>query len=261
MAHPVSPLARRAVPLIDLTNVEDDCTPEQARALCEKARSLPVPVAAVCLRPPFVRIAKEALAGTPVKVATVVNFPDAATTPEMAGASLDVPVHVATTRQAVADGADEIDLVFAWKSFMAGDHAGPVAVVEAVKAACGPAKLKVILESGAFADPAVLRQACDRVIDAGADFLKTSTTRVAPAATPEAARVLCEASKAVGGIVGVKVSGGVRTAEQTQHYLDIVADVLGAHWITPAHFRIGASKLVDALLSPGTTTTNMAVGY
>lgn len=260
MSQPISPLAKRAVPLIDLTNVDDDCTAETARAVCEKARSLPVHVAAVCLRPAFVRLAKDILAGTDIKVATVINFPDADVTPEMAGTNLDAAAHVALTRQAVADGADEIDLVFAWKSYIEGDHNTPVQVVEAVKSACGPAKLKVILESGAFTDLALLRQACDAVIDAGADFLKTSTTRVAPAATPEAARVLCEASKAVGGSVSVKVSGGVRTPEQTQQYLDIVADVLGLNWITPAHFRIGASKLVDNLLATQPTQAE-AVGY
>lgn len=260
MAQPVSPLARRALPLIDLTNVDDDCTVETATALCTKARNLPVHVAAVCLRPAFIRTAKQVLAGTGIKVATVINFPDASTTPEMAGTSLDIARHVALTRQAVADGADEIDLVFAWKSFIEGDRTGPVKVVEAVKEACGPAKLKVILESGVYPDLATLRAACDAVIDAGADFLKTSTTRVSPAATPEAARVLCEASAAAGSMVSVKISGGVRTAEQAQQYLDIVADIMGLHWITPEHFRIGASKLVDNLLETAPAEA-AAAGY
>jgi len=264
MALPVSPFARRVLPLVDMTNVEDDCTDDIAHALCVKACGLPVPVAAVCLRPAFVKLAKEVLAGSGMKVATVVNFPDAQITPEMTGSNLDIVRHVGLAGQAVADGADEIDLVFAWKRFVEGDYHGPVQVVEAVKAACGPTKLKVILESGAYPDLAVLRQACDAVIDAGADFLKTSTTRISPAATPEAARVLCEASRAVGRVVGVKISGGVRTPEQAQAYLDIAADVMGLNWITPEHFRIGASKLVDNLLASASSTesaTEQAVGY
>lgn len=259
MPQALSPLARRILPLVDLTNVDDDCTVETARALCEKARSLPVRVAAVCLRPAFVRVARETLAGTDIKVATVINFPDAGITPEMAGSSLDASAHAALTRQAVADGADEVDLVFAWKSFIDGDRTGPLKVVEAVKAACGTARLKVILESGIYPDPVILRAACDAVIDAGADFLKTSTTRVSPAVTPEAFRVLVAASKAVGGIVGVKASGGVRTGDQAMQYVDIAADVLGMNWVTAQNFRIGASKLVDNLLEP--EVSDAAIGY
>lgn len=260
MTQPVSPFAKRAIPLIDLTELAPEATPEQIKALCQKAASLPVAVAAVCVRPQFIGLAKDALKGTAIKVATVINFPTATEGTEVKGANIDAAPQVAETQKAVADGADEIDLVFAWKSFTGGDKAGPLAVVEAVKVACGDVRLKVILESGAYHDLAVLRSACDGVIDAGADFLKTSTGFHAQGATPETARVLCEASKAVGKLVSIKVSGGIRTPEQTQQYLDIVADVMGLNWITPDHFRIGASKLVDNLLAP-TTSTAQAVGY
>lgn len=246
--HALSPFAKRAIPLLDLTNVDDGCTEADAKALCEKALASPIAPAAVCLRPAFVAAAKALLAGSTIKVATVINFPDAKTTPEMAGRNVDAAALAAATRQAVADGADEIDLVFAWKAFLDGDRDGPRQVVEAVQAACGPATLKVILESGIFPDAVSLRAACDLVIDAGVDFLKTSTTRVSPAATPEAAAVLCDASRAVGKLVGVKISGGVRTPEQAQLYLDIIADRMGLNWIESSHVRIGASKLLDNLL-------------
>lgn len=260
MTQPLSPFARRTLPLIDLTNVEDGCTSADVRALCEKARGLPVAVAAACLRPDFVLMARDMLVNSGIRVATVINFPDAQVTPEMSGANLDSEALARRTELAVEDGADEIDLVFAWKSFLNGQTREAQHVVEAVKAACGPARLKVILESGVYTELHTLRAACDAVIDAGADFLKTSTTRVSPAATPEAARVLCEASKAAGGIVGVKVSGGVRNAEQARMYIDLVADIMGLNWIEPDHFRIGASKLVDNLLNP-VEDPLQAVGY
>jgi deoxyribose-phosphate aldolase len=254
----LSPLAKRAIPLLDLTNVEDDCTAAVARALCEKALSSPAAPAAVCLRPAFLGMAKALLAGSGIRLATVVNFPDATLTSEQAGRRCDPVLLSEATRQALADGADEIDLVFAWRAFLDGDRDSPRQAVEAVRAACGPAVLKVILESGAYPDPASLRAACDLVIDAGADFLKTSTTRLSPAATPEAVAVLCQASRAVGKLVGVKVSGGVRTPEQAQHYLDIIADHMGLNWIEAAHVRIGASKLLEALLGLPVPET---VGY
>lgn len=254
----LSPLAKRVIPLLDLTNVDDDCTAAVARALCEKALASPAAPAAVCLRPAFVGMAKALLAGSGIRLATVINFPDAVVTPEQAGRMCDQSLLSEATRKAVAEGADEIDLVFAWRAFLDGDRDGPRQAVEAVRAACGSAVLKVILESGAYPDTASLRAACDLVIDAGADFLKTSTTRLAPAATPEAVAVLCEASRAVGKLVGVKVSGGVRTPEQAQHYLDIIADHMGLNWIETDHVRIGASKLLDALLGVPVPET---VGY
>ena len=263
MSHPVSPLAKRVLPLVDLTNVFDDCSAADVAAMCEKAKNLPVPVAAICIRPAFVAQTKAALACTPIKVATVINFPDAQISPTQAGTNLDAAAQAAQTRQAVADGADEIDVVFAWKSFIDGDHTGPVNVIKAVKEACGPARLKVILESGVFPDLQLLHTACDLVIDAGADFLKTSTTRVEPAATLEAVRVMCEASKAVGKSVAVKASGGVRTGEQASAFIDVVGEVMGLNWVAPDNFRIGASKLVDNLLAPPAASAAVApaVGY
>jgi deoxyribose-phosphate aldolase len=228
--------------------------------LCDKAKALPVAVAALCVRPAFVAAGKRALAGSGIKVATVINFPDASTSAEQVGLSTDAAAQVALTSQAVRDGADEIDLVFAWGAFQMGDAKAARACIEQVKAASGHARLKVILESGAFADLKLLRAACELAVDAGADFLKTSTGVYPQGASAEAARVLCEVSRDYSKSIGVKISGGVRTPEQAQQYLDIAADVLGLSWITPDNFRIGASKLVENLLSAA-APSKQAVGY
>lgn len=251
MPSPLSPAAKRLMPLVDYTELGTGSTAADIAALAARAKSLPVAVAALCVRPAFVAPVKRDLAGTGIKVATVINFPDVHTTPEMAGANTDAASLAQHTRQAVADGADEIDLVFPWQSFQRGDVAGVSHVLDEVKEASGTAKLKVILESGAFGDDLKsLRAACDLAIDHGADMLKTSTGVYPAGATPQAFQVLADASKAVGGVVGLKVSGGVRTGEQAMQYVDIASRVLGLNWITPQNFRIGASKLVDNLITP-----------
>lgn len=224
-----TPAARRIVPLLDLTNLDEFCTSEALATLCERARY--AGVAAVCVWPRFVAQAKAALSESPVRVATVLNFPAGEVT-----TCWDVPPE-----------ADELDIVFPWQAFLAGDVEGARATVESARTACGDRLLKVILESGAFPSPDALRAACDLCLDAGADFLKTSTGKRVPGATPEAVRVLCAASRAVGKQVGVKISGGVRTVAQAQAYLDIVADLMGLNWIEPTHVRFGASTLLDAL--------------
>lgn len=224
-----TPAARRIVPLLDLTHLDDSCTSEAIAHLAERAKR--AGVAAICVWPRFAAQAKAALSDSPVRVATVLNFP--------AG---DV-----TTHWDAPPEADELDIVFPWRAFLAGDKNGARATIESARVACGDRLLKVILESGAFPSPDTLREACDLCVDAGADFLKTSTGKRVPGATPEAVRVLCAASRAVGKQVGVKISGGVRTVAQAQDYLDIVADLMGLGWIEPAHVRFGASALLDAL--------------
>lgn len=257
---PVSPFAKRAVSLIDLTELAVDGSEAQAVALCQKAVGLPVLVAAVCLRPAYMKAARLVLGQSGIKLATVINFPDAQRDATAVGLDTGAAAQAAATAQAVADGADEIDLVFAWGAFQQGREAEAFVCVSAVKQACGPAKLKVILESGAFSDMAQLARACDGVIDAGADMLKTSTGFYPTGATPAAAHVLCEASRRYSKAVGVKISGGVRTAEQAKEYIGIAEDVLGLGWVQPDHFRIGASKLLDALLAPATSAP-VAAGY
>lgn len=257
---PLSPFARQTLRLIDLTELAFTAQAGDITSLCLKACDLPVPVAALCVRPQFVALAKAALLGQPIKVATVINFPTAEKDSDTIGLNIDAAAQAAETREAIANGADEIDVVFAWKAFLQGDHDGPRRCLEAVKEACGDKRLKVILESSAFEDLALLRIACDLAIDAGADFLKTSTGfHDKGGATLEAARVLFEASRAVARQIGVKISGGVRTPDQAESYINMAVQIMGLNWVQPDNFRIGASKLVDGLIAAPTPST--AGGY
>ena len=232
-------LARRLLGLLDLTSLGEDDTPEKIRALCTSARTPYGLPAALCVYPEHVTTVHKALDGTGIKVATVVNFPDG-------GAD---PARVAReTQRAIAAGADEIDMVLAWQAVNAGDIATARAGVDACREACGPdVALKLILETGELETPERIRQASDIGLDAGVDFLKTSTGKVPVNATPEAAAVMLNAIAARGGTCGFKVSGGVRTLADAQVYLSLAEDRLGADWITPARFRIGASSLLGAI--------------
>jgi deoxyribose-phosphate aldolase len=227
------------VAVIDLTTLEDDDTPARVRALCEKAQTPRGPVAAVCILPRFAAVAVEALQGSPVKVATVANFPDGAYDPDGAAA---------TAAQAVADGVDEVDVVAPWRSVLQGDDEALARLVAMTSDACGDRTLKVILETGSLPDPLTIRAMADAALDAGAFFLKTSTGKFGPGADLGSARVLLEAVRD-NGSGGVKVSGGVRTAEQADDYLRLTSAILGEDAVTPERFRIGASSLLDALLA------------
>ena len=227
------------VAVIDLTTLEDDDTPARVRALCEKAQTPRGPVAAVCILPRLAAVAVEALQGSPVKVATVANFPDGAYDPDGAAA---------TAAQAVADGVDEVDVVAPWRSVLQGDDESLARLVAMTSDACGDRTLKVILETGSIPDPLTIRAMADAALDAGAFFLKTSTGKFGPGADLGSARVLLEAVRD-NGSGGVKVSGGVRTAEQADDYLRLTSAILGEEAVTPERFRIGASSLLDALLA------------
>lgn len=233
--------ARRAIALLDLTSLNDADDEAAALALRRRAVTPFGPAAAVCLWPRFVSLARDGLAGTGVKVATVVNFPHGDGAPDVVAAA---------TRAALADGADEIDVVAPWRRFLAGDAVYFTEVLAACRAACGEGvRLKVILESGAFDDLGALRAAADRALAAGADFLKTSTGKREPGATPDAMGVFYDAILAAGVRAGVKASGGVRTAEQAQAYLTQADARMGPGWATAPTFRFGASALLDALLA------------
>lgn len=234
-------VAARALPLLDLTDLSDGLDAAGAATLCRRAVTPFGPVAAVCLWAPFVRQAKAALAGTGVRVATVVNFP--------AGGDRTLDV-VAETRAAVADGADEIDLVIAYRALAAG-RAGFVEsqIVDVRAAAPAPVRLKCILESGELSDPRLVRRAADIAIGAGADFVKTSTGKVKVNATLPAVRTMLEAIRASGRPVGLKPSGGIRTVEDAAAHLAAADEIMGPDWATPATFRFGASGLLDDLLA------------
>ncbi|HSH43301.1 MAG TPA: deoxyribose-phosphate aldolase, partial [Arenicellales bacterium] len=214
--------------------------------LCRRARTPQGNVAAVCVYPAFVVTAQHALSSAsaaetgPVKVATVTNFPHG---------SDDIMAAARETRDAVASGADEVDVVFPYRALMAGDEAVGRELVEMCKAAAADATLKVILETGELAEPALIRRAAELAIEGGADFIKTSTGKAAVNATLEAARIMLEAIKASGRDAGFKASGGIRTTEQAHDYVALAAEIMGPDWITPSRFRIGASTLIAALLA------------
>jgi deoxyribose-phosphate aldolase len=239
-----------AVTMVDLTTLEGADTPGKVRAMCAKARQpdpadLAVPpVAAVCVYPDLVSVARQAVAGSRVAVASVATaFPSG---------RASLAVKLADVRDAVSAGADEVDMVIDRGAFLAGRYGEVYAEIRAVREACGPTHLKVILETGELATLDNVARASWLAMLAGADFIKTSTGKVTPAATPPTALVMLAAvrdfEQATGRRVGVKVAGGIRTAKDAIRYLVLVNEVAGPAWLTPQLFRIGASTLLNDLL-------------
>lgn len=236
-------VAQRLLPLIDFTSLNDNDTSEVIERLCARARTPAGNVAAVCIHAPHIPVAKRALAGSDVPIATVTNFPAGGT---------DVQAVADETRAAVALGADEVDVVFPYGALIAGDRSVGLELVKASKAACGPkVLLKVILESGQLKTPQLIRAASEIAVAGGADFIKTSTGKTQPGATLEAAEIMLSAIAAARGQrrwVGFKASGGVRTVAEAQAYLALADRILGEGYASAANFRIGASALLDDVL-------------
>jgi deoxyribose-phosphate aldolase len=239
-----------AIRMVDLTTLEGADTPGKVRALCAKARrpdpedpSCP-PVAAVCVYPAMAPVAAEALDGSGVHLASVATaFPSGQ-------APLDI--RLAETEAAVRDGADEIDMVINRGAFLSGRYLDVYSEIVAVKQACGDAHLKVILETGELATYDNVRRASWLAMIAGADFIKTSTGKVSPAATLPVTLVMLEAVRdfraATGRQIGVKPAGGIRTAKDAIKYLVVVNETAGEDWLHPDWFRFGASSLLNDLL-------------
>jgi deoxyribose-phosphate aldolase len=233
--------AQRALRCLDLTDLTETCSEHAIDELCARALTPHGPVAAICVWPQFVGRAREALKGTPVAIATVVNFP-------AGGEEVDrVTEDVA---EALTDGAQEIDLVLPYGAVRRGDLDAASAMVAAVRDVVDQGRLlKVILETGELADPGLIETASRLAIEAGADFIKTSTGKTAVSATPQAAEIMLNAIKQSGRAVGLKPSGGIRSAQDAALYLDLADRVMGPGWATPRTFRIGASSLYDALVA------------
>jgi deoxyribose-phosphate aldolase len=241
---------RLAVSMMDLTTLEGADTPGKVEALCSKARrpdpadpEVP-PVAAVCVYPTLVAVAKHALAGSGVKVASVATaFPSG---------QASMAVRLADVADAVEAGADEVDMVINRGAFLAGSYREVFEEVLMVKESCGAARLKVILETGELGTYDHVRRASMLAMAAGADFIKTSTGKIQPAATLPVTLVMLEAIRdfhdRTGRMIGMKPAGGVRTAKQSIQYLVLVNETLGPAWLTPEWFRIGASSLLNDCL-------------
>ena len=239
-----------AIRMMDLTTLEGADTPGKIEALCSKAmrpdpsdRSVP-PVAAVCVYPSLVAIAKRKLGSSGVRVASVATaFPSG---------QAPLGVKLADVRAAVEAGADEIDMVIDRGAFLSGRYGEVVDEVEAVKETCGDAHLKVILETGELGTYDNVRRASLLAIAGGADFIKTSTGKVAPAATLPVTLCMLEVIRDVhdetGRVIGMKPAGGIRTAKQAIQYLCVLHETLGPAWMTPELFRFGASSLLNDVL-------------
>ncbi len=235
--------ARQALSLLDLTSLNDDDSDTGIESLCRRVKTPFGTPAAVCVYPAFVTTARRTLQalelGGKVKVATVTNFPHG---------NDDIMAAARETREAAAAGADEVDVVFPWRALLAGDEETGRELVACCQQASGDARLKVILETGELKDPALIRRAGELAIEGGADFLKTSTGKGAVNANLEAAETLLQVIRDSGQEVGLKVAGGVRTTEDALAYLQLAARLMGPGWLTPGHFRFGASELLDSLL-------------
>ncbi|HET9058993.1 MAG TPA: deoxyribose-phosphate aldolase [Acidimicrobiales bacterium] len=239
-----------AISMVDLTTLEGADTPGKVANLCAKARrpdpydaKVP-PVAAVCVYPDLVSVALAGVAGSPVKVASVATaFPSGRASRR---------VKLADVADAVDAGAHEVDMVIDRGAFLAGHLGRVLDEVQVVKQACGGAHLKVILETGELATYDNVKRASWTAMLGGADFIKTSTGKVSPAATLPVALVMLEAvrefAELSGRMVGVKVAGGIRTAKDAIRNLVIVNEVAGDAWLSPDLFRIGASSLLNDLL-------------
>ncbi|MCB0770978.1 MAG: deoxyribose-phosphate aldolase [Flavobacteriales bacterium] len=239
-----------ALSVIDLTTLEGADTPSKVRQLCYKGMhlhdSLPgLPaVAAICVYPTMVKVAKKALGDSGVKVASVSTAFPSGQAPKS--------VKIADTKFAVNEGADEIDMVISRGHFHSGDHSFVFDEIAAIKEACGYARLKVILETGELGTYDKVRLASDIAIAAGADFIKTSTGKISPAATMEVTLVMLHAIRdhylKTGEMIAMKPAGGIRTSKQALHYLMMVKEELGPEWLSPHWFRFGASSLANDIL-------------
>lgn len=233
-------VARRALALIDLTDLTDDCTPETIDALCLRALGPCGSVAAVCVWPGFVQQARRELALTGIRIATVVNFP--------AGRD-EIIDTVSLVRRCLDDGADEIDLVLPYHNVQIGDFEKAETMVRSVAEQVHDrgAVLKVILETGELADPDLIRLSAQMAIAGGADFIKTSTGKTPVSATPAAVETMLRVIAESGRPVGIKPSGGIRSIDDAAVYLDLADRIMGPTWAGPATFRFGASGLLDAV--------------
>lgn len=235
--------AQRALNMMDLTSLTDTEKASDIIALCNSAKTLRGNTAAICIFPRFVPLAKKTLAaqGTPdIKIATVTNFPHG---------NDDITIAVAETKAAVAYGADEVDVVFPYRALIAGDSKVGFDLIKACKNACGDTvQLKVIIETGELKTDALITQASEISIAAGADFIKTSTGKVAVNATPKSAELMLNVIKDKNINVGFKPAGGVKNAQDAAIYLDLATNILGDDWPTKENFRFGASSLLTNLL-------------
>jgi len=249
--HVLTASARIALACLDLTSLNDTDTEADITKLCQRAQSPFGPVAAVCVWPRLAAFARAQLPAH-IRVAAVANFPHG---------NADVAAAVQDTQQIVQAGAHEVDVVLPYQSLIAGDEAAVAQLLHAVRHACPGLTLKVILETGELKTPVLMARASQLALDAGADFLKTSTGKTAHSATPQAASIMLAtiaAHPSAKHHAGFKAAGGIRTVRETALYEALVLRHLGVEALTPKRFRIGASSLladIESVLASMTDAT------
>lgn len=236
-------LARQAIALMELFALNHDDTEQRIIGVCQRALTPLGPVAAVCVSPRFVCLARttlDRLRAHQVRVVAVVNFPHG---------GADFEAAASETRAAMLAGADEIDVVYPFRSLLGGDQQTGVDLLSACRSRLdGRVKLTATLETGELRDSEIIHTACRSAIEAGADFLKTGTGKSARHATPQAARIMLESIADTGGQVGFKVAGGLRTFEDARLFIQLAHARFGAHWIVSERVRLCGSSLLDDLL-------------
>lgn len=250
--------ARLALRCLDLTSLNANDSAADIALLCERAQSPWGQVAAVCVWPQWVALARSLLPPS-IAVAAVANFPQGLA---------DIESAVRDTQSIVQSGAQEVDVVLPYRALMAGDAVGASKVLVAVRYASEGLCLKVILETGALVDSGFIAQACQISLDAGADFLKTSTGKTPVSATPDAARTMLDAIAQRAGhgrVVGFKASGGIKTVQDARVYLRLAAQSWGVAAVEPQRFRLGASGVlsdIEAILAGRPTApVGSSAGY
>jgi len=241
MQNPDLSLAKRILPLIDLTNLDETASENQIVNLCQQAITPQGAVAAICIYPKFIVLAKRLLANTPVKIATVCNFPTG-----------DSAITVVTEeiKKSIEAGADEIDVVMPYHDYLEGKITAVSDFIMQCKKTCGETIiLKVILETGALQQPAIIANASRDVILAGADFIKTSTGKITIGATLPAAEAMLQTihDLHLNRTVGFKASGGIRTLADAEKYLQLADKIMRPDWVSAKTFRFGASNLLSEI--------------
>ena len=245
MSTAAADMLARVFACIDNTTLNATDNEATVEAFCRYTRSLALAdgttVAAVCVYPRFVNVAKRALEGSGIAVASVAGaFPHG---------QLPIELKVAEVRYATEQGADEVDVVLSRGLLLVGGDDEVRREVELMKQACRDRRLKVILETGELPSPTLVERAARLAIDGGADFIKTSTGKSGTGATPEAAAAMLRAVAGCGRTVGFKAAGGIRTPEAALQYVRLAADIVGDAYLAPGTFRIGASSLTDTLFA------------
>lgn len=236
------------IPLIDLTSLGEADTEADITRLCHNATTDFGPVAAVCVYPKFITLAKQLLTSTSIKIATVANFPSG---------SDDINTTLNEVSAAIDSGADEIDIVLPYHALLKGDTNTVGTFLQQCRSHTKNHTLKIILETGCLSETQI-KEASRLAIAADVDFIKTSTGKVEVGATTAAAKIMLEQIKASGKIVGLKVSGGIRTPQQALEYAELAQTILGQGWVCPEHFRIGASSLLQAVLDDANPVSSIA---